>query len=137
MATVSKLISRNISFYSILTKYLMKIGLQGSFGNIWNAILSLPEVNFDKFSWKHLTNPENVSLAGKKIREMFQVTRWMQNRRNHKIWNRKNFNFKEIFRESRLSNEHGWQFFVKLNKSYLFRLQIPYFTCCFSWNHFT
>ena len=137
MTTVSKLFSRNFSFYSILTKYLLKIGLHGSFGNIWNAILSLPEVNFDKFSWNHLTNPENVLLAGKKIREMFQVTRWMQNRRNYKTWNPKKFNFK-IFRESRLSYEHGRQFFVKLNKSYLFRLHCKsgILRVVFSWNHF-
>ena len=80
----------------------------------------------------------HVLLAGKKIREMFQVTRWMQNRPNYKTWNREKFNFNKIFRESRLSNEHGQQFFVKLNKSYLFRLHCKsgILRVVFSWNHF-
>ena len=32
------------TLYSVLKNYLFKIGFQGAFGNVWNAILDLPEV---------------------------------------------------------------------------------------------
>ena len=33
-----------LTLYSVLKNYLFKIGFQGAFGNVWNAILDLPEV---------------------------------------------------------------------------------------------